>query len=275
VWVQLLGRICKRRSVILGYHGIGSAPLKDDLSMLVVAPSRFEGHIELLGEAGFRFCTVADLAARAGGAEPPPGWAAISFDDGMRNNHSIALPILRAHGIPATVYVTIGFIDGMSPWVSGGEGAMLNRAEISELADAGWELGAHTMTHPDLAALSYERCRQEIAESIARLEEISARPVKTLAYPSGRYGQAAIDAARDCGLSAAVTTGSGSWAPFELTRAMIGSRDPMAVVMLKLDDRYEPLLEKPPLPQIRSGSKRMRTSMQRTRRRRPDSGIGV
>lgn len=263
LWVALLERLRDRRSVILGYHGIGAAPVSEDLSLLLVPPARFRAQIELLRDAGFHFCTVAELARRAGGHTPPPGHAAISFDDGMRNNCTTALPILQELGIVATVYVTIGFIDGASPWVAAAEESrMLSEGEIRDLASAGWELGAHTMTHPDLSTMDYEGCKEEIVGSRTELERIAGVPVETFAYPSGRYGKAALAAVRDSGMLAAVTTGSGNWEPYELTRAMIGARDPMPVVMLKLTDRYEPLLRTPPLPQVRRASKLVRQRLQ-------------
>lgn len=264
VWVAGVQRLRRGRSVILGYHGVARSSLRQDLSLLLLNPSRFRAQLELLVDAGFEFVTVAELARLAGGGEPPPGYAAISFDDGMRNNHSIALPILREYGIPATVYVTIGYIGGTSPWIgAGGDNHMLSEDEVRELAAAGWELGAHTMTHPDLSTLDYEACRQEIEGSKTALEEIGGVRVETLAYPFGRYGPAAIAAARDSGLTAAVTTGSGSWAPYELTRAMIGAADPMPVILLKLTDRYEPLLAAPPMRALRGASKKLRETMRR------------
>src|SRR2546422_7333052 len=141
--------------------------------MLLVAPERFRAQLALLRAAGFRFVTMAELARAAAGGPPPPGLAAITFDDGMRNNHEVALPILQELGIPATVYVTIGFIGGASPWIAaGGDGAMMTAEQLRELAGAGWELGAHTMTHPDMSALDYDACLKEICESRNALEEI-------------------------------------------------------------------------------------------------------
>jgi peptidoglycan/xylan/chitin deacetylase (PgdA/CDA1 family) len=250
--------------VILGYHGITRSPLRQDLSMLLVNPSRFRAQIELLLEAGFTFVTVAKIARLAAGGEPPAGYAAISFDDGLRNNYTTALPILNSYGIAATVYVTIGFIDGVSPWIGAkNDNRMLSETEIRELASAGWELGAHTMSHPDLSMLDYDACRHEIEESKTALEAIGGAPVETFAYPFGRYGSSAIAATRDSGLLAAVTTGSGSWAPYELTRAMIGAIDPMPLVLLKLTDRYEPLLQVPPIDLLRHWSKKIRMRMQK------------
>ncbi|MGA2321640.1 MAG: polysaccharide deacetylase family protein [Solirubrobacteraceae bacterium] len=259
LWVHALERIRRRRSVVLGYHGVAESRLREDLSLLQVSPDRFRTQLELLRGAGFRFVTLAELARQAAGGVPQPGLAAVTFDDGMRNNHAVALPILNEYGIPATVYVTIGFIDGESPWIgAGGDRAMMNESELRDLAAAGWELGAHTMTHADLSTLDYEACRKEIEDSRDALERIAGVEVQTFAYPFGRYGPAALAAVKDAGLLAAVTTGSGSWAPYEMTRAMIGALDPVPILLLKLTDRYEPLLQSPPARAARLASKRLR-----------------
>ena len=89
-------RIARRRSVILGYHGVARCPRSEDLFFLQVSPERFKAQIEMMLDAGFRFTTVAELARQAGGGSPPPGLAAVSFDDAMRNNLTTALPIIQA-----------------------------------------------------------------------------------------------------------------------------------------------------------------------------------
>lgn len=267
-WRDALARICRQRSIVLGYHGVTEGRLRDDPSLLQLSPRRFSGQLELMVDAGFRFVTMAALARLADGATPPPGFAVVTFDDGMRNNHDVAMPILREYRIPATVYVTVGFIGGSSPWIGpAGDGAMMTAPQLRHLAAAGWELGAHTMTHPDLSTLDYAACRAEIERGRTALEEIGGTRVETFAYPFGRYGPEALAAVRDAGFLAAVTTGSGSWDRFEMTRAMVGAIDPLPVVLLKLTDRYEPLLRSGPARAARNASKRLRSGVARRRHR--------
>jgi peptidoglycan/xylan/chitin deacetylase (PgdA/CDA1 family) len=247
-WTAALRQVCRTRAVILGYHGVADCARADDQCMLQLPPRRFRAQLELLLSAGFRFVTVAELARRAAGRRPPPGLAAVSFDDAMRNVLTDALPILADLGLPATVYVPTGWLGGRSPWIGpGGDGAILTEGELRQLATAGWELGAHTSTHADLSRLDYRACRREIDTSCEVLGGIASEPVRTLAYPFGRYRASAMAAARAAGLLAAVATCSRSWEPYELTRAMIGSADPMPVVLLKLTDRCDGMLHSSPL----------------------------
>jgi peptidoglycan/xylan/chitin deacetylase (PgdA/CDA1 family) len=260
--VAALRRIARRRGVILGYHGIAECPRKDDLFMLQVTPGRFRSLLEMMLAAGFQFVTVAEFARRAAGGPPPAGLAAVSFDDAMRNNLTTAMPILRALEIPATVYVPTGWLGGESPWIGPcGDRAILTGEQVQALSQAGWEIGAHTITHADLSLLSYEECRREIEGSCQALRELTGTSVRTFAYPFGHYGEAAIAATRDAGLLAAVTTGSGIWDPYELTRAMVGAADPFAILLLKLTDRYEPLLRSAPMQFVRRASKVLRARL--------------
>ena len=50
------------------------------------------------------------------------------------------------------------------------------------------EIGAHTMTHPILRALTEQAAAAEIGGSRAALEAITGKPVRAFAYPNGRPG---------------------------------------------------------------------------------------
>jgi peptidoglycan/xylan/chitin deacetylase (PgdA/CDA1 family) len=227
--------------VILCYHGVAPSSAGVDPHFLRVDPGVFRRQIQLLLDSGFELVTVAELAARASGGEPPPGLAAISFDDGMDDNHSAALPILRDVGGHATVYVTTGMVGQSNPWI--GEGSrLMNEGELLDLYAAGWELGAHSVTHPDMEQLAKTDCLREMRESREWLERLTGMPVRTFAYPFCKYGPAAREAAREAGFIAAVTCNArGSWEPFEMKRTMITGKDGMPSFALKLAGVYEPL----------------------------------
>ena len=249
--------------MILCYHGVADTPHEQDQYRLQLPPVMFRAQLELLRGAGFRFLTVAELAQVARRGPPPPGLAAVSFDDGLRNNLTTALPILRELDIPATVYVATGWLAGRHPDI-GADADILTGDELRELVRHGWEIGAHTDSHADLSLLDYRQCRSEIERSCTELAKLTGRPVQTFAYPFGRYGPAAVAAAQDCGLLAAVAGDSKSWAPYELTRTMVGGAEPLAVFALKLMNRYEPLMRSAPMRVLRR-SKRAGRRWLRTR----------
>ena len=231
-----------RRSLILAYHGIAKSSADIDPEFLRVSPKAFRGQLDVLVGAGFEVVTVAELARRAAGGPPPPGLVALSFDDGMADNHSVLLPILREYGLPATIYVATGLIGKDNPWMKPGTGRMMVEDELRDLAAAGVELGAHTVTHPNLEDLDYDACLREMIESRDVLAKLTGHPVRTFAYPFCMYGEAAVRAARAAGFEAAVTCQwRGSWAPFEMKRVMITGKDGPASFALKLGELYGPM----------------------------------
>jgi peptidoglycan/xylan/chitin deacetylase (PgdA/CDA1 family) len=251
--------------VVLAYHGVGPSSTAEDPSALRVSPDRFRLQLELLADAGFSFVSVAQLVRRAGGGAPPPGFAAVSFDDGMEDNLSVALPLLEAVNAPATIYVTTGLIGRPNPWLSPSLRArMLAEDELRELVRSGVDLGSHSVSHPDLSKLGFDECLAEMKASKESLERLSGRNVATFAYPFCRYGPAAQAAAKAAGFEAAVTcAGRGSWDPYELKRAMINARDDHLRFVLKVAELFEPLRT--------SSAGRIGREISRQRRRRSRS----
>jgi peptidoglycan/xylan/chitin deacetylase (PgdA/CDA1 family) len=270
VWRQPLAAARSRHSVILCHHGVAPSNGTEDPYFLRVAPSLFRHQLDLMLEAGFQFITVAELAGLAAGGSPPPGYAVLSFDDGMEDNHSIALPILREYELPATVYVATGLIGEANPFMSPASGArMMTVEELRDLAAAGIELGAHTVTHPDLSQLDRESCLSEMIESRAALERLAGVPVRTFAYPFCRYGDEARAAAREAGFAAAVTCdGRGSWAPLEMKRALITGKDGMPSFVLKVAGWYQPLFHSRAGRLLRASTRGARSRVRAQRERR-------
>ncbi len=105
-------------------------------------------------------------------------------------------------------------LDGMRPLLDAPAPRLSHRAlteqELTELADGElFEIGAHTVTHPLLAAQSEEVQFAEILESKAWLESRLDRPVNSFSYPyggSGHYNAATLRAVRAAGFARACTT---------------------------------------------------------------------
>ncbi|HVM73387.1 MAG TPA: polysaccharide deacetylase family protein [Candidatus Paceibacterota bacterium] len=68
------------------------------------------------------------------------------------------------------------------------------------------EIGAHTLTHPNLMQISPEKRRQEIEWSKAWLEDIVGKEVPLFCYPGGKFDDAVVEAVRAAGFRGARTT---------------------------------------------------------------------
>ena len=77
--------------------------------------------------------------------------------------------------------------------------------QLGELADAGWEIGSHTRTHPHLTQSRRRELRAELESRKATVEERLGRPCPTLAYPYGDYDERVVAAAGAAGYAAAGT----------------------------------------------------------------------
>jgi peptidoglycan/xylan/chitin deacetylase (PgdA/CDA1 family) len=116
-----------------------------------------------------------------------PRTVAITFDDCYRDNLAAART-LAEHGLPATFFVPTGVVgtDRVLPWDRGlPRQPNLSWDEVRWMADMGFEIGSHTVSHANLGAVAPDRARDEIIGSKLTLEERLGRPVRWFAYPFG------------------------------------------------------------------------------------------
>jgi peptidoglycan/xylan/chitin deacetylase (PgdA/CDA1 family) len=64
----------------------------------------------------FRVLPLDEAVSRLQQGALPARSLAITFDDGYADNHDLAMPILRAHGLTATFFIATGFLDGGRMW---------------------------------------------------------------------------------------------------------------------------------------------------------------
>lgn len=99
-------------AMILLYHGVSAVRSKgiENFSGKHIAADVFEQQMKLLATRA-RPVSLRDLAREVASGQPiQPGTVAVTFDDSFLNVREVALPILQRHGVPATFFVSTGFV---------------------------------------------------------------------------------------------------------------------------------------------------------------------
>ncbi len=197
--------------LVLCYHAV--SPTWD--AELSVTPEALERQIAFFMRRGWRATTFT-----AGVLNPEPGRTlAITFDDAFASVKRYALPILSELGVPATVFAPTAFLDGelelqwpgIDHWRSSphaAELAPMGWTELRELAEAGWEVGSHTSTHPHLTRLDDESLERELSESREQCARRLGRSCDSIAYPYGDVDDRVAAASRRAGYRAGAAMSS-------------------------------------------------------------------
>jgi len=192
---------------ILMYHVTEAPPDGAPFPELWVAQDRFAEQMQMLEDAGYTAITMRDAEDYwAGKRRVPRKPVVLTFDDGYRSHVDVARPELEKRGWPGVLYLEVAAMKK-----EGAEG--ISRAGVRELVDAGWELGAHTMTHPDLTTLDAAALTEEVAGSRKLLRERFGVAIDAFCYPAGKYDDSVIAAVDDAGYASATTVEEGLAGP--------------------------------------------------------------
>lgn len=213
---------------VLAYHAVGT-PIEDDSRRIyTIAPACFELHMRHLAKhhAG----KLVPLKS------PPPLEApaaiAVTFDDGYRDNLTMAAPLLVELGIPFSVFVCTGAVAARKT-------GFLDSDDLRKLASMpGATIGSHTISHPRLTECDASRVREELSGSKAFLEDLLGREIDALAYPHGAVTHRERDMAQAAGYRVGATSrfdiNTSGRDPLLLCRTDIWADDDMAVFAQKL-----------------------------------------
>jgi peptidoglycan/xylan/chitin deacetylase (PgdA/CDA1 family) len=200
-----------RGPIILMYHAIGAEG--EPASCYVVPRRRFATQMAWLKLRGYRVIALSELVDRLRSHRIVPARSVvITFDDGFADNCSEALPILRRHGFPATVFLVSHAPQRTASWPADPAlhgRALLSDEQIRELIAGGIEIGAHTRTHPVLTDIGPDRQMLEIAGSRDDLTRRLGVPVQAFAYPFGACNAAIAAGVERAGFDAACCSRSG------------------------------------------------------------------
>lgn len=208
---------------ILGYHGISDEGEKYD-----VQEEELQEQVEWLLEEEYQILTLSEAYHKYKNSDMPEKPAVLTFDDGLRSAYN-SVGILEENGVKGTFYVTSGLIGEL--W-EGKE--VMNEEEIESLVDSGHEIGAHTVSHPQLTEFPIKRMKEEVAQSRHRLEEITGKKPSSFAYPHGDFNEEVKEIVKESGFETAVTYSprrvDGFNTPFELPRIPVQRNIPFEKV---------------------------------------------
>jgi peptidoglycan/xylan/chitin deacetylase (PgdA/CDA1 family) len=101
-------------------------------------------------------------------ADAKEAYVTFTFDDAPKSVAEVGLPILEKYGFPATVYISTRntTFEGYMDW-----------DDIAKVANAGWEIGAHSHTHPHLTKVTDTKIREELETSTKWFREHGYTPI--------------------------------------------------------------------------------------------------
>ena len=165
-----------------------------------VTPFQFRSIMQVLKELGYQTVSVMDALNPA--VELPERPIAITFDDSYESVFEYAFPILKDFNYTATVFFITGFAGQMNRWdvnLGGLKFRHLSWNQIRAMSDAGFEIGSHTVHHPDLTRISLDILEVEVSQSKSRLEDELGKEIQLISFPFGRFNDDVIHICKQAG----------------------------------------------------------------------------
>ena len=126
----------------------------------------------------------------------PRVFVTTSWDDDDRTGLKVAELLTRC-GLGGTFYV---------PTARLGADSAFSSADLRALAAAGFEIGAHTVSHAILPRLAPSQLTREVKECKTALEQDLGAEVPMFCYPKGRFNAAVVPEVKHAGYRGARTT---------------------------------------------------------------------
>jgi peptidoglycan/xylan/chitin deacetylase (PgdA/CDA1 family) len=170
---------------VVAFHRVSDDIPEDELTC---SSAKFEAFCRFF-QKYFRVVALSEQIAGSNAGHDMGGTLSITFDDGYFDNFAVAAPILRRHKLPATFFVTTGFIGSqtIAPWDAKlpRQPGWMSWDHVRGLAAAGFEIGNHTDTHLNMGTADAATVRSELIVSQEKLADALGAPARLFAYPFG------------------------------------------------------------------------------------------
>jgi peptidoglycan/xylan/chitin deacetylase (PgdA/CDA1 family) len=212
------------------YHVVHGPPAGTPYPELWVPPRRFAEHMFMLRRHGYRGVTLDQVwQAWHGGPGLPAKPVVVSFDDGYLSQYQHAAKTLKALRWPGVLNLEVKNLG-----LAGG----LTRRQLGAMARDGWEIDAHTITHPDLTTVGAAQLKRETAGARSILRQRLHLPVRFFCYPAGRFDATAEAAVKAAGYRGATTELPGAARPggdpYALPRVRVNGSDTGTALLTRL-----------------------------------------
>lgn len=200
---------------ILMYHKVPEKPINTE-HKTYITKQEFEFHLKFFKNRGMQSITFNEYDMYSRGEKPintfPKKPFILTFDDGYENNHYNMLPLTKAYGFKGVIFLLGDFACTSNTWDKNEnpeDNKLMNTSQKNDFLEAGWEIGAHTNSHPNLLNLSNSEALNEISSSKKSLEEAFNTKVISFAYPFGNYNSEIKSLVEKSGFKYGVATDTG------------------------------------------------------------------
>ena len=183
---------------VLCYHAIRQSLKSDSAEQKAysVSPENFAMQMKTLADSGYQSVTpdqVRDYYTK--GVALPEKPIVISFDDGRKDQFTIAAVEMEKHNLRGVFYIMT---------VSLGKKNYMSRDDVRALADKGHIIGLHTWDHQMVTKYkTADDWNLQITKPRKMLEGLTQKPVTSFAYPYGVWNIAATDSLKSRGFTTA------------------------------------------------------------------------
>lgn len=127
------------------------------------------------------------IAYLNGDFQPVKPPVVITFDDGFRNNKTVAVPLLDQYNLTGWFFVigNAGDADGKILEGNLNTRFCMNWQDLLEIQSKGHVIGSHTLNHANLGKTFGDELKHELEASRKLLESKLNGPINTFAYPYG------------------------------------------------------------------------------------------